>query len=271
MGNNKINKEELEHMLKQAILFSSDIIDNDLIMDNMGKQVFSNSELGAYNRLSLAKILGAVLAIGTLVFFVYSLNSTPHEKQVLAIISSSDTLSTVKTAKDFRLPEDSDSKLPARALNIEVIKAKSKLTEPIVNTFARTEEKNSTTEAPGNQELENNVPRDASDNESFPILTEEEIKKNEKEKKNIIRIASHVAKDRTKSVVRIPDSKDGKIKDMYFESGEVTNREYRVFLFDLLISGRREEFLKAKPFQNKWINADGVTNFDFLEKEYFSN
>jgi formylglycine-generating enzyme required for sulfatase activity len=109
------------------------------------------------------------------------------------------------------------------------------------------------------------------DTDGFPRLTEKEIKKNEKEKRTILKIASHVAKDRTGSVVKVPDSPDGTIKNFYLEGGEVTNREYRVFLFDLLINGRKEEFLRAKPQQEQWKNVEGQSTFDYLAVEYFSD
>lgn len=271
MGNQKIGKSELDSLLNQALLFSPDIKNNELIMGKMAKQIFSRSVFGGFNNPTITKVAMAALSIGTLVFWVYGMNSAPSEKQYSASNKHVDTITLVQKVNDAKLLDDSDQNLPLRNLSLKAINSKSKIPEAIVTPLIRKVEERASTDELGGQEMQSKVVQDTLENENIPILTEEEIKKNEKEKKNIIRIAAHVAKDRTRSVVKIPDSKNGKIKNLYFEGGEVTNREYRVFLFDLLIGGRKEDFLKAKPYQNRWINADGVTNFDFLEKEYFSN
>ena len=52
-------------------------------------------------------------------------------------------------------------------------------------------------------------------------------------------------------------------------SEEVTNLEYRTFLFDLLIQCKKEEFLKAKPDQAKWTELFGESN-KAMEELYFS-
>lgn len=46
--------------------------------------------------------------------------------------------------------------------------------------------------------------------------------------------------------------------------------EYRTFLFDLLIQGRKDEFLMAKPDQHQWVvfSNGGMKS---LEENYFSN
>jgi formylglycine-generating enzyme required for sulfatase activity len=50
---------------------------------------------------------------------------------------------------------------------------------------------------------------------------------------------------------------------------EISNKEYRTFLFDLIIQGRKDEFLIAKPDQSQW-SAGGVQNSK-MEEYYFSH
>jgi hypothetical protein len=96
---------------------------------------------------------------------------------------------------------------------------------------------------------------------TFPALTEREIKNNEKEKKKIARYAA-----------KLPKSKYAPIPGMnfYMRTSEVTNLEYRTFLFDLLIQDKKEEFLKAKPEQDLWVNCNGTNKFDANKDLYFS-
>ncbi len=96
----------------------------------------------------------------------------------------------------------------------------------------------------------------------FPSLTEKEIKANEKEKKRMGKMAAKVSKER---YALIPG------KNFYMQTAEVTNLEYRTFLFDLLIQGKKEEFLKAKPDQNLWVNSNGSNKFDNFKELYFSD
>ena len=51
---------------------------------------------------------------------------------------------------------------------------------------------------------------------------------------------------------------------------EVTNGEYLTFLFDLLIQGKKDEFLRAKPDQANWTKTFG-DRLLILEQEYFSD
>ena len=60
------------------------------------------------------------------------------------------------------------------------------------------------------------------------------------------------------------------VQAFYMGVGEVTNFEYRTFLFDLLIQGRKDEFLKAKPDQSKW-NTYPMYHLKYFQDNYFSD
>lgn len=92
----------------------------------------------------------------------------------------------------------------------------------------------------------------------FPKLTEEEIAITKKKKKTMLKALIKYDKN---SYAFIPsgafdyNGQQISAQAFYIGTGEVTNFEYRTFLFDLLIQDRKEEFLKAKPDQSMWTKA----------------
>ena len=107
----------------------------------------------------------------------------------------------------------------------------------------------------------------------FPKLTEEEIAITKKKKKAMLKA---LAKHDKNSYVFIPsgsfdyNGKTVSVQAYYIGTCEVTNFEYRTFLFDLLIQGRKEEFLKAKPDQRKW-DTYPMYNLKYFQDNYFSD
>jgi formylglycine-generating enzyme required for sulfatase activity len=111
------------------------------------------------------------------------------------------------------------------------------------------------------------------DQNQFPKLTEKEIAANHKQKRKMVKSLS---KRNRKEYVYIPSgtfSYKGEsisVQAFHMRSEEVTNLEYRTFLFDLLIQGRKNDFLAAAPDQTLWTKAldDSLTNY---QNEYFSD
>jgi formylglycine-generating enzyme required for sulfatase activity len=107
----------------------------------------------------------------------------------------------------------------------------------------------------------------------FPKLTDDEIKANNRKKKQMLKELEKFDKD-TYSYFPAGtfDYKGGKcsVQSFFIQTSEVSNLEYRTFLFDLLIQGRKDEFLKAKPDQNQWLNLPGGQN-NKLKEYYFSH
>ncbi len=97
----------------------------------------------------------------------------------------------------------------------------------------------------------------------FPKLTEQEIKTNNKQKKKMVEQAARCDKSR---YAAIPAA-----SKFYMHNSEVTNQEYRTFIFDLLIQGKKEEFLKAKPDQHQWVKETDRKFFSPMEENYFSH
>lgn len=109
----------------------------------------------------------------------------------------------------------------------------------------------------------------------FPVLTEAEIKANHKQKKQMIEQLMKLHKDKY-AYVPMGSFLYGKdtfsCRAFYMQTTEVSNLEYRTFLFDLLIAGKKQEFLKAKPDQEQWNRKFGKDGyFDPMKQMYFSH
>ena len=107
----------------------------------------------------------------------------------------------------------------------------------------------------------------------YPKLTPEEIANNHKQKKKMVKA---LAKFDRKSYVYIPSGSfdyNGtvmSIQAFFMQVNEVTNLEYRTFLFDLLIQGKKTEFDIAKPAQENWTQLFG-DDMQPMQDQYFSH
>jgi hypothetical protein len=108
----------------------------------------------------------------------------------------------------------------------------------------------------------------------FPKLSEEEIVTNEKQKRTMLKALEKTDKNNyafiPSGVLKNGDSTVS-INAFYMQRKEVTNLEYRTFLFDLLIQDRKDDFLKAKPDQAQWTQMPGQSYNEPMEQQYFSH
>jgi formylglycine-generating enzyme required for sulfatase activity len=108
----------------------------------------------------------------------------------------------------------------------------------------------------------------------LPQFTEEDLKANIKQKKKMM---DQLIKRNKPNYLLIPNGKltfNGDVKrigDFYMQGHEVTNLEYRTFLFDLLFAKKKEEYIKAKPKDSQWLYCVGTDKFNGFKNEYFSN
>lgn len=111
------------------------------------------------------------------------------------------------------------------------------------------------------------------DEEYIPTLTEEQKQANERQKQKMLKA---LGKKDKKEYAYLPSSsirifgKERSIQSFYMRTTEVTNLEYRTFLFDLIIQGRKEDFLKARPDQKNWSTLTTDT-LNPMEEIYFSH
>ncbi|MES2799079.1 MAG: SUMF1/EgtB/PvdO family nonheme iron enzyme [Bacteroidota bacterium] len=107
----------------------------------------------------------------------------------------------------------------------------------------------------------------------FPRLTAEEVQANHKQKREMIKSLEKIDKKTYSHIASGSFDYNGKLTSVQtylIGKMEVTNLEYRTFLFDLLIQERKEEFLKAKPDQSQWTKLFVDTN-KAMENNYFSH
>lgn len=120
----------------------------------------------------------------------------------------------------------------------------------------------------------------------FPNLGYEEITSNNKQKHIMLR---ELARYRRMPAINNIDNrkyprvywhklvKDGKSSSInatgsfHIQKTEVSNLEYRTFLFDLLIQNRKEEFLIAKPDQAMWVKEYPNAFNKPMQENYFSH
>lgn len=94
----------------------------------------------------------------------------------------------------------------------------------------------------------------------IPILSEKEIKANNKQKKLILKAA---VKEDLESYCYVPSGSFNyqdqtfSVQSFYMRKTEVTNLEYRTFLNDLIIQNRFEEYKLAKPDDSLWLKMYG--------------
>lgn len=108
---------------------------------------------------------------------------------------------------------------------------------------------------------------------NFPKLTSVEIRKTSKQKKKMLK---DLAKKDQSVYSYIPSGSFNyqgttvSVQAFFMQKAEVTNLEYRTFLFDILIQNRKEEFLRAKPDQAMWTKLLGEGSKP-MEELYFSH
>lgn len=107
----------------------------------------------------------------------------------------------------------------------------------------------------------------------FPKLTEKEIAANHRQKSKMIKALSKFNKKQYSYIPSGSFSYQGtetSVQAFYMSSKEVTNLEYRTFLFDLLIQGRKDAFIAAAPDQTLWTTVldDSLKSY---QNDYFSD
>lgn len=109
----------------------------------------------------------------------------------------------------------------------------------------------------------------------LPVLTPEEKKANHKQKKKMM---EKLLKRDKSTWLYIPSGTFVYKKDtvslqaFYMRKTEITNLEFRTFLFDLLIEGKTDLFMKVRPVQNLWTNRFNASAYNKpMEEHYFSH
>lgn len=110
----------------------------------------------------------------------------------------------------------------------------------------------------------------------FPVLTDEEIEANEKRKEKMLIQCIKLSSAKYAFIPQAFIKSDyfyskGVLNAQYMQTTEVSNIEYKTFLFDLLIRNDRAGFLKAKPEQALWNTIYDPKLGKYFEDTYFSD
>lgn len=109
----------------------------------------------------------------------------------------------------------------------------------------------------------------------FPVLTPKQIAENKKRKENILKDLLKLDKDKYAAIPienQIKNEYGYVMQRFHMRTTEVTNIEYKTFLFDILLQDRKQDFLIAKPKQDEWLNFDNkFKSQESLKNLYFSH
>lgn len=209
-----------------------------------------------------------MLAIGTslITAFVWLLNTTSDVNESPVSKDPHSTESKIAATDTLRSSEMSKEKMhqkvdPAIQQHVELINWMDEvLTEPDKVIIEQTVTPSS-----------NAFTVDFFDEYIFPKLTDEEIKETNRFKREMLRSLQKFDKKEYAFIPSgtFPYQNDSmSVQSFYMGKKEISNKEYRTFLFDLIIQGRTDEFLIAKPDQSQWSTSKGNTA---MEEHYFSH
>jgi hypothetical protein len=217
-------------------------------------------------RLSLKSWI--MLAIGTslITAFVWLLNTTGHVNESPASKDPHPTETKIATTDTLSASEKSEETIhqkehPIIQHHVELVNWMDEvLTEPDKVTIEQTVTPSS-----------NAFTVDFFDEYIFPKLTDEEIKETNRFKREMLRSLQKFDKKEYAFIPSgtFPYQNDSmSVQSFYMGKKEISNKEYRTFLFDLIIQGKTDEFLVAKPDQSQWSTSKGNTA---MEEHYFSH
>ncbi|MBK8368593.1 MAG: SUMF1/EgtB/PvdO family nonheme iron enzyme [Bacteroidetes bacterium] len=272
----KVSEKELDNLLGQAFLnLDFNKPKNQELMETISNQVMHTSPVGIINKAFFTKLISVVAIIVTSVFIYFNYFRNTHNQTIKNTASETIINSTTEQSTE-------NQKLESVIVNTNnVIDIKKEATILVSESIQQQEPTNN--ESPKYQmPLSTNFtnekkarPEDTS--YVFPKLTDKEIKETKRQKEVM---AMALLKPNKYLYPLIGDSKEhkyayGKATDtssvFNISTTEVTNLQYRTFLFDLLINEDKETFIKAKPHQYLWLNAPGHAKTKDMKDNYFSN
>lgn len=269
-NNHNVSEKELDNLLNQAFLnLDFNNPKNKELMETISHEVMQANPAysNIINRSLFTKTTGIfILATVLITCFVLLTKSTHKSAPLHETTATKKEPAQIEVQKEIAITKTTDqTKEP-----IATIESQVKTTEIIPEQKAMV--------FPAEPQQKQHTPPPYDDNKKikpedtsyvFPKLTEKEIKATKKQKQLIAMCLVKPGKSKYMLVHR--NTMTDSISPFYIQDVEVSNLEYRTFLFDLLLQGRKSEFLVAKPHQYLWLNANGTNKFDRLKDLYFSD
>lgn len=263
-----MDEQELDQLLREASLGKESMSDEKLI-DAMTAEVFDSPEIIAPNasratallrRLArefnlkgnfpgLSFLIGGILIVSTLLYFFWPSEKTEQQQATNSTTPRvASSMTAAKTMHDtFAAPITTAIKEDTLSQELQTI------TTPVVydTGFIQPKEKE------GYRPTRYRQTEPYSDADDIPILTDVERKKYAAEKIDLLRkIAKHDQLLKlTPGNVVLRGHPMGWGGSVEIKTGETTNEEYTVFLHDLLVQGREDDYRKARPDPKGWTKA----------------
>lgn len=278
--NHSVSGQELDNLLKQAFL-NLDLTNpkNDAMMETVAHTTLSQAAApvagSGKSFFSLNVILSVIglLALISLVIYVLM----PHDSNKKNIPSQYSFDSKISPAGEAEenmapLPEAVPHPLPEnRSLQKapQPLQASATGKEPM--PVSDDEKPLPVSNTPAEPKT-----KSGDDAYVFPVLTEEEIAANAKRKEKMLMQSIKLSASKYAFIPQVYIRSryfysKGVFAGQYMQTTEVSNIEYKTFLFDLLIRNDKAGFLKAKPEQSLWNTIDDKKLGKYFEDAYFSD
>jgi formylglycine-generating enzyme required for sulfatase activity len=280
-NNHSVSGQELDNLLKQAFL-NLDVTNpkHDALMETVANTTLSQPVApagGTGKSFFSAKMiifgLGLITLISLIVYFFIihpekKKKETPSQYSFDSAISSStqEELKLTPSSETSANTESYNASLPEKAPQ-ETPAAIAEKQSPLLSSPEKP--------LPVTNPLEVKTgPQDSS--YIFPVLTDEEIADNEKRKEKMLIQSIKLSSAKYAFIPQAYISSayfnsKGPLVWQYMQTTEVSNIEYKTFLFDLLIRNDRAGFLKAKPEQALWNTIYDQKLGKYFEDFYFSD
>lgn len=273
-----VTKKELDNLLGQAFLnLDFNNPKNQELMETISNQVLPSQPIntGFINKAFFTKlaVVIAIITTSTIIYFSLFKNNNHHNpiQNVTAITAVSNPEQIIQKEE---VKSETENLTTKHLSNAEIIGTAS---EPIQKQESTSNESSKHPIQNIAHSVDEKKVKPEDTNYVFPKLTEKEIKET-KRQKDII--SGMLVKPNKYWYPLIGDKQSkqpvfGIATDttglFYMARSEVTNLEYRTFLFDLLIHDKKEAFLIAKPYQQLWLDSPGQAIKKEMKDNYFSD
>lgn len=283
MENNSIHPDEMDRLLRETFL-ESDFPETDSMTDLMAQQAFNTpwaavppagKELGLITKkgflggFSLNSIIGSVLlaglGVGTGIYLLVQEPKENSESKPAMALMATPTLTNEADVPAVSLPkppppapvktEKPVTRKPIRQAEPEPTVAESLVTAAPVVAEELPKPARSTDALPEKPYARRYI--------LIPDISEAEAIANEKRKMDMLR---QVIKQDKKEWAYIPmgttsiDQKPVSVQAFYMMAHEVSNIQYKTFLYDLVLHERLREYEKAAIYDSGWVSY-GMENF----------
>jgi hypothetical protein len=288
MDNNNIHPDEMDRLLRETFLNGPDS-ETDQVADMMAQHVYSTNwnmtppiekvqnfipKKGFFQVFSLNIFIGTAIAIvaGTGLFFVLKDPKNVNQPQSQTTLPQEDKLPVVPIVDTASNTEE-----PVEISIKKTIKAKPKTVQDIPPPIIveqvdsqKTMPKQTASNEPKKKEFRPEKPRNLL-YVLIPYISPQERMANEKRKKDMVRQLSVFDKKVWSYIPMGTTHINGEtvsLQAFYILKYEVSNVQYRTFLYDLILTNKLHEYRRAAVYDSGWVTK---SNIELFAKEYFWN